>query len=188
MEAQNIANFLNGSDNENSKFATKKQYVINSESNGVYSHENEIKFLTNSLESNLCDYSDAYILVRGNLTVVGANNNTQVAFKKCAFSKCNTETNETFVDDAEHINVAMPMYNLIEYSDNYSDTSGSLWHFKRDEIDVDLTIDGNHIPNNLSSFEYKSSLITNRNDVKIAVALKYLSNFWRSSEMPLINC
>ena len=60
---------------------------------------------------------------------------------------------------------------------------------KIDEIeDVDLTVDGNHIPNNLSSFKYKSSLITNRNDVKIAVPLKYLSNFWRSLEMLLINC
>ena len=67
---------------------------------------------------------------------------------------------------------------------------GSLWQFKRDEIegDVDLTVDGNYIPNNLSSFKYKSSLITNRNVVKIAVLLKYLSNYWRSVEMPLINC
>ena len=82
------------------------------------------------------------------------------------------------------------MYNLIEYSDNYSDTSGSLWQFKRDEIegDVDLTVDAQHIPNNSSSFKYKSSFITNRNGVKIAVPLKYLSNFWRSLEMPLINC
>ena len=84
----------------------------------------------------------------------------------------------------------MPMYNLIEYSDNYSDKSGSLWQFKRDEIegDVDLTVDDNHIPNNSSSFKYKSSFITNRNGVKIVVPLKYLSNFWRSLEMPLINC
>ena len=84
----------------------------------------------------------------------------------------------------------MPMYNLIEYSDNYSDTSGSLWNFKRDEIEgnVDLTVDANHIPNNSSSYKYKSSLITNRNGVKIAVLLKYLSNFWRSPEILLINC
>ena len=84
----------------------------------------------------------------------------------------------------------MPMYNLIEYSDNYSDTSGSLWQFKRDktEGDVDLTVDDNHIPNNASSFKYKSSFITNRNGVKIVVPLKYLSNFWRSLEIPLINC
>ena len=75
----------------------------------------------------------------------------------------------------------MPMYNLIEYSDNYSDTSGILWKFKRDETveDVDLTLDANHIPNNLSSFKYKSSSVANRNGVKIAVPLKYLSRFWK---------
>ena len=83
----------------------------------------------------------------------------------------------------------MPIYNLIEYSDNYFDTSGSLWQFKRDEIeDVHLTVNAQHIPNNSSSLKYKSSFITNRNGVKIAVPLKYLSNFWRSLEMPLINC
>ena len=84
----------------------------------------------------------------------------------------------------------MRMYNLLECSDNYSDISGSLWQFKRDEIEenVDLTVNANHIPNNSSSYKYKSSLITNRNGVKIAVPLKYLSNFWRSLEMPLINC
>ena len=78
---------------------------------------------------------------------------------------------------------------MIEYSDNYSDTSGSLWQFKRDEIegDVDLTVDDNHIPNNSSSFKDKSSFITNRNGAKIVVALKYLRNFWISLKMPLIN-
>ena len=127
METQKIVNLLNGSDNENSKFATKKWYVIDSESKGNYSDENEIKFLTSSLESNLCHYSDAYILVTGNITVTGGNANTKKAFKKCAtFTECKTEINETFVDEIEHINIAMPMYNLIEYSDNYSDTSGNL--------------------------------------------------------------
>ena len=83
----------------------------------------------------------------------------------------------------------MPMYNLIEYIGNYSDTSGSLWQFKRDEIeDVNLTVHAQHIPNNSSSFKYKSSFITNRNSVKIVIPVKYLSNFWRSLEMPLNNC
>ena len=85
----------------------------------------------------------------------------------------------------------MAMHNLIEYIDNYSDTSGSLWNFKRDEIinNADV-INGYNTP----SFKYKGSLIRNRgNDgtktgVKIAASLKYLSNFWRSLEMPLINC
>ena len=85
----------------------------------------------------------------------------------------------------------MPMYSLIEYSDNYSDTSGSLWNFERDEIinNADVT-DGDNAP----SFKYKTNLIGNtenngiKNGVKIAVPLKYLSIFWRSLEMPLINC
>ena len=150
METQKIVNLLNGSDNENSKFATKKWYVIDSESKGNYSHHDPIKFLTKSIESSLCDYSDAYILVTGNITVTGGNANTKVAFKNCApFNKCRTEINETFVDNAENTNIAMPMYNLIGYSDNYSDTSGSLWQFKKDELNVDdvnTDLDDNNAP------------------------------------------
>ena len=110
--------------------------------------------------------------------------------KNCQpFKKCRTEINETFVDDADFINITMPIRNLMEYSDNYSDTSGSLWNFKRDERgDVDLTID------NASSFKCKANLIGNtenngiKNGVKIAIPLKYLSNIWRYLEMLLINC
>ena len=69
METQKIVNLLNGSDNKNSKFATKKWYVIDSESKGNYSHNDKIKFLTKSIESSLRNYSDAYILVTGNITV-----------------------------------------------------------------------------------------------------------------------
>ena len=191
METQKIVNLLNGFDNDNSKLATKKWYIIDSESNGNYSQNDEIKFLTRSFESSLCDYSNAYILVTGSITAAPHNAATQVVFKNCApFEKCRTEINETFVNETDFINITMPMYNLIEYSDNYSDTSGSLWHFKRDEItnDADVNID------NASSFKYKANLIGNseangtKNGVKIAVSLKYLNNFWRSLEMPLINC
>ena len=147
----------------------KKWYVIDSESKGSYSHENPIKFLTNSLESCICDYSDAYILVTGNI-------------------------NETFIGEAVFVNITMPMYNLIEYSDNYSDTSGSLWQYKRDETinNADVTND-----NNDPSFKYKAKLIGDtvadganrkKEGVKIAVPIKYMSNFWRSLEIPLINC
>ena len=77
------------------------------------------------MESSPSDYSDAYVLVTGNIAVVGANNSTKAAYKYCApFIKCTTEINETFIDEAEHI--VMPMNNLIEYSDNYCDTSESL--------------------------------------------------------------
>ena len=192
MGTQKIVNLLNGADNDNSKFATKKWYIIDSEYNGDYSQNEEIKFLTMSIESSLCDYSDAYILVTVNITATPNNAATQLVFKNCApFGKCRAEINENFIDEATHINITMPMYNLVEYSDNYSDTSGSLWHFKRDEItkNADLTND-----DNAPSFKHKASLIGDtgnngrKNGIKIAVPLKYLNNFWRSLEMPLINC
>ena len=127
---------------------------------------------------------------------VNAANNKDAAFENCApFSTCKTVINDVFVDKADHIYIAMPMYNLIEYSDNYSDTSGSLWQYKKDEVPVnnaDWTI------NNFESFKYKGTLVrktVNHNngysfvkDTKIVVPLKYLSNFWRSLEIPLINC
>ena len=210
METQKIVNLLNGSDNENSKFATKKWYVIDSESKGNYSHENPIKFLTSSLESSLCDYSDAYILVTGSITVTRTiaaagspagtapqrkqvlTEATQVVFKNCApFKKCCTEIDGTLVDEVDFINITICMYNLIEYGGNYSDTSGSLWGFKRDEIDNNAEVTND---NSAPSFKYKASLIGNteidgtKKRVKIAVPLKYLSNFWRLLEMPLINC
>ena len=121
METQKIINLLNNTENEYSKFATKKWSIIHSGSKGNYSHENPVKFLTNSLESSLGDYSDAYILVTGDITVTSNNAATQVVFKNCApFEKCRTEINETFVDETDFIKIAMPMYNLIEYSEVYS--------------------------------------------------------------------
>ena len=190
METQKIISLLNNSENQYSKFTTKKWYIIDSVSKGVYSHKNPIKILTSLLESSLCDYADVYILVTGNIAIEGVDDDTKVSFKNCSpFRKCRAEVNEIFIDEAEHINIAMHMYNLIEYSDNYSNTLGSLWQFKRDEIEenVDLTVDGNHIPNNSSSFKYKSSPNSNRNGVKKVISSKYLSNFWRSLEIPLIN-
>ena len=92
MQTQKVVILLNDSDNENSKFETKKCYIIDSESNGNYSHHNPIKCLTKSIESSLCDYSDAYILVTGNINVTGGDNNTKVAFKNCApFERCSTK-------------------------------------------------------------------------------------------------
>ena len=157
METQKIKNLLNDSKYENSKFATKKWYIIDNESKGNYSHHNPIKFLTSSLESSLCDYSDAYILVTGNITVTrtiaaaAADVNTQrkkplaaaikVIFRNCAPTEdCWTEISDNFDDYANSLNITMPIYNLIEYSDNCSDTSGTLWDFKRDKIDNNANV------------------------------------------------
>ena len=101
---------------------------------GKYEQNNSMKFETKSIKSSLCDYFDAFILVTGDITVA-ANNNKNVVFKNCApFSACKTEINDVFVDEANLIYIAMPMYNLTEYNDNYSGTSGRLWQFKRDEV------------------------------------------------------
>ena len=133
MKTQKTVILLNSSKNEFSKFATRKWYIIESESKGNYSQENPIKFLTGSSEWSLWDYSGAYIPVTENIPVAGANNNTKVAFKNCApFRKCRAEVNDTIIDEAEHNNIAMTMYNLIEQNDNYSDSSESLGLFKRD--------------------------------------------------------
>ena len=94
----------------------KKWYVIDSQTTkGKYKQGDTIKFETKTIKSSLCDYSDAFILVAGKITV-NANKNTDVAFKNCAsFSTCTTKINDVFVDKANHIYIAMPMYNLIEY-------------------------------------------------------------------------
>ena len=130
MERQKIINLLNGSSNEESKFATKMWYVIDSQTTkGKYKQGDTIKFETETIKSSLWDYSDAFILVTGNITVA-PNNDTDVPFKNCApFSTCKTVINDVFVDQANHIHIAMSMYNLIEYSANYLDTSGSLCQF-----------------------------------------------------------
>ena len=114
METQKIINLLNDSSNEESKFATKKWYVIDSQTTkGKYKQGDTIKFETETIKSSLCNYSDAFILVTGNITVTAAND-TDVAFKNCApFSVCKTVINNVFVNRAEYIYIAMPMYNLI---------------------------------------------------------------------------
>ena len=156
------------------------------------------------LKSSLCDYSDAYILVNGTISVnntaaAGAavnNTNEKVIFKNCApCTNCISEINNTQIDNAKDIDIVMPMYNLIEYSDNYAKTTESLWQYSKD---IPARNDNNEIVvftrNNLTDlFNFKVNFAgqTGNNgtkDVEIMVALKYLSNFWRTLEMPLINC
>ena len=151
METQKIANLLCNTD-ESSEFATRKWYVINDENSTGYGDGDEngttIKFETKVIKSNLCDYSDAYILVTGDITTTNGDANTKVAFKNCApFTKCVTHIKDKHVDNVDNLDIVMPMYNLIEYSDNYSDTSENLWQFKRDKSPVN---NGN--PDNVSVY------------------------------------
>ena len=136
MKYQKLANLLNDGSSKPYKFRTSNWVQINDEASGTYSHNKQIKFKTSMLRFSLCDYSDAFILGKGNITVNNTaadgaatnNTNKKVIFKNCApFTNCISKTNNTQVDNAEYIDIVMPMCNLIEYSDNYSKTSGSLW-------------------------------------------------------------
>ena len=204
MENQKIINLLGKIDTDSKHFATKKWYIINDENYTNYgvnkdtgaNNPDTIKYDTRVLKPNLCDYAEAYILVDGTIRGTGGNNNTRLALKNCApFTKCNLEINDEHVDTAENLDITMPMYNLTEYSDNYQDSSATLYQYKRDEPPEvnainDLTTDTS------SSFKYKVELLGNpvldgniaKRSAKVVVPLKYLSNFFRSLEMPLINC
>ena len=197
MEYQKIENLIDDTSNQPSKFRTRSWVEINDESIGTYNVNSQIKFKTTMLKFSLCDYSDAYILVKGRITITGAGDNAAarqadeiekgVAFKNCApFINWISEINNTQVDNARDIDIVMPMYNLIEYSDNYAKTSGSLWQYFRDEPDSDIE--------DSESFKSKIKITGKTPDdgnekyVEIMVPLKYVSNFWRTLEMPLINC
>ena len=204
MENQKIINLLDKIDTDSKHFATKKWYIISDENNTNYGvnkdtgadNPDTIKYDTRVLKPNLCDYAEAYILIDGTIRAAAADVNTRLALKNCVpFTKCNLEINDEQVDTAENLDITMPMYNLIEYSDNYQDSSATLYQYKRDEPPeanaiADLTADSS------SSFKYKISLLGNpvvanniaRRSVKVVVPLKYLSNSFRSLEMPLINC
>ena len=196
---------LNDESNKPSKFRTKNWVEINDDIRGVYSPNKQIRFKTAVLRSSLCDYSDAYILVKGNITVnntaadgaTANNTNKNVIFKNCApFTSCISKINNTQIDNAEYIDIVMPMYNLKEYSDNYSKTSGSLWQYWKEipavNNDRNIAIFNGTNDTDLSNFKSKIIGETAANgeteNVEIMVPLKYLSNFWRTLEMPLINC
>ena len=204
MENQKIINLLNKDDTDSKHFATKKWYIINDENNTNYGVNTEtgennrdtIKYDTRVLKPNLCDYAEAYILVDGTIRAAAADANTRLALKNCApFTKCNLEINDEHVDTAEKLDIVMPMYSLIEYSDNYQDLLATLYQYKRDEP-LEAYAVANLTADNSSSFKYKIKLLGGpvldgviaKRNVKVVVPLKYVSNFFRSLEMPLINC
>ena len=136
MENQKIINLLNKIDTDFKHFATKKWYIINDENNTNYevnkdtgeNNPDTIKYDTRVLKPNLCDYAEAYILVDGTIRAAVADVSTRLALKNCApFTKCNLDINDEHVDTAENLDIVMPMYNLIEYSDNYQDSSATLY-------------------------------------------------------------
>ena len=154
MEYQKIAYLLDDASNQPSKFKTHNWVEINDESRGTYNVNSQIKIKTRMLKSSLCDYSEAYILVKGTITVnntaaadADANNtNKKVIFNNCApFATCISEINNTQVGNAEDLDIVMPMYNLIEYSYNYSKTSGNLWQYCKDNNNVTVNFTDNNL-------------------------------------------
>ena len=193
MEYQKIANLIDDNTlNQPSKFRTRNWVEINDESRGAYNVNSQIKFKTTMLKSSLCDYSDAYILVKGTISInntaaqgAAANNtNKKVIFKNCApFTNCISEINNMQIDDAKDIDIVMPMYNLIEYSDNYA--KSNLWQYCKDiparnaANDEIIAFDANNLTD---SFNFKAKITgqtgdDGTKDVEIMVPLKYLSNF-----------
>ena len=175
------------------------------------------------LRSDLCDYADAYILVHGTITVAGnqprdRQNRSLILKNNAPFVSCITKINNELIEDADDLDIVMPMYNLLEYSKNYRKTIGSLYNYYRDELNDDANLN-NFANNNVvssNSFQYKNKIMGNtynvdstivpagggarvvnpnydannsgKRKVELAIPLKYLGNFWRALNIPLISC
>ena len=216
MEYDKINNLLDRERENLSKFVTRKCVKVNSLPN-TYNENKSIRFKTPMLTSNLCDYSDVYILVKGTITVNGIVNGAEneilrrnrplILKNNAPFVSCMTKINNEFIEDADDLDIFMLMYNLLEYSKNFRNTIGSLYNYYRDELNDDNN------PNNFSNtnvvnsntFKYKNKITGNtynvtegaeghnanrvgKQDVELAIPLKYLGNFWRALNIPLISC
>ena len=221
MEHDKINNLLLSEDNENEVLSTfvATEYVrINSLLN-TYKENKSIRFKTPMLRSSLSDYSDAYILVKGTITVTapGANNGANnirdkenrplILKNNASFVSCITRINGELIEDANNLDIVIPMYNLLEYSKNCGKTTGSLYNYYRDELSYDA--DDNNFDNikvvNSNTFKYKNKMTGNiynvdagvqgydvnkngKQEIELAIPLKYLGNFWRALNIPLISC
>ena len=222
MEYDKINNLLDSESENLSKFAAREYVRVNSLSN-TYDENKSIRFKTPMLRSDLCDYADAYISVSGTITVAGNHprdrQNKPVILKNNApIVSCITRINNELIEDADGLDIVIPMYNLLEYSKNYRKIIGSLYNYYRDELNDDANLN-NFANNNVvssNSFQYKNKIIGNtynvdstivpaaggarvanpnydannsgKKNVELAIPLKYLGNFWRALNIPLISC
>ena len=225
MEYDKINNLLLSEDNESeklSKFITR-EYVRDNSLSNTYNENKSIRFKTPMLRSNLCDYSHAYILVKGIITVTGNHprdrkNRPLISKNNGPFISCITRINGELIEDADDLDIVMPMYNLLEYSKNYRKTIGSLYNYYRHELSDDTNNDNFANINVVNSevFKYKNKVIGNtynvdstilnpdgnaridnlnyvannsgKKSIELAIPLKYLGNFWRVLNIPLISC
>ena len=187
-----MINLLDNTPSQTSRFRTKNWVEMNDDSCGTYNTNGQIKFKNSMLKSNFCDYSDAYIVVKGTMLVANTGGG-EVIFKICApVTDCIRKINNTQIDNVKGIDAAMPMYNLIECSDNYSKISENLWQYYRDEPALANAIDFPATNNNSALFNFKQKITDktgadNTKYIEIIVLLNSLSDFWRTLGMPLIN-
>ena len=225
MEYDKINNLLLSEDNKSeklSKFVTREYVRVNSLSN-TYNENKSVRFKTPMLRSNLCDYSDAYILVNGTITVTGnrprdRQNRPLIIKNNAPFISYIARVNGELIEYADDLDIVMPMYNLLEYSKNYRKTLGSLYNYYREELSDDNDNDnfGNIKVVNSEAFKYKDKITGNtynvystilnpagnarinnpnyvaknsgKKSIELASPLKYLGNFWRALNIPLISC
>ena len=225
MEYDKINNLLLSEDNESeklSKFITR-EYVRDNSLSNTYNENKSIRFKTPMLRSNLCNYSDAYILVKDIITVTGNHprdrqNRPLILKNNGPIISCITTINGELIEDADDLDIVMPMYNLLEYSKNYRKTIGSFYNYYRDELSDDANNDNFANINVVNSevFKYKNKIIGNTYNVdstilnpdgnaridnlnyaannsgkkciELAIPLKYLGNFWRVLNIPLVSC
>ena len=204
MEFQKIATLFDTAfhDKDWPRFVTKKLIEFYDWSEENSNVKKEIRIKTSILRSDLCDFSDAYIVAKGNIIVINpekGNRNKSITFKNSAlFINCISKINGVQIDNTEDLYVVMPVYNLLEYSKNYRKTTGSLWNYYRDEP-------SNPLSSNSESFKYKTSITWNtynvgddeagcdankvsKNETEVVIRLKDLNNFCRTLSIPLINC
>ena len=222
MEYDKINNFLGSESEILSKFVTREYVRVNSLSN-TYNENKSIRFKTPMLRSDLYDYANAYKLVNGMITIAGNQprdkQNKPVILKNNApLISCITRINGELIEDADDLDIVMPMYNLLEYSKNHRKTIGSLYNYYRDELSDDANLNNfanTHVVSS-NSFQYKNKIIGNtynvdstivpaaggarvanpnydvnmsgKKNLELAIPLKYLGNFWRALNMPLISC
>ena len=225
MEYNKINNLLLFEDNESeqlSKFVTREYVEVNSLLN-TYIKNKSIRFKTPMLRSYLCDYSDAYILVNGTIRVTGNHsrdrqNRPLILKNNAPFVSCITRINGELIEDADDLDIVIPMNNLLQYSKSYRKTIGSLYNYYRDELSDDNDNDnfGNIKVVNSKALKYKNKIIGNaynvdstrvpaaggareanpdyiannsgKKSIELAIPLKYLGNFWRALNIPLISC
>ena len=193
MEFNKINNLLGPAHDKVPRFITKKWIEVQSQSGNTYNTSKPIRLKTSMLRSDLCDYSDAYMWVKGKINVTNPNDNPnfnkELTLKNNApFISCISKINGELVENAEDLDIVMPMYNLLEYSKNYEKTSGSFFNYYRDEPKEHTIGPGNNAINisirNSKYFDYKTEITGSlddgedeKEDVTIAIPLKYLGNF-----------